>query len=141
MPLLQRLLGPSKSASRVSRGCDLEHAGSSKNGSLRFIAARVVQLLAVRNPSLMGLTDRHQCDDRLFGQVQRTADTPGRTPVLAIGGGKMHALLNHVTGGGLFTTLHKLAAVTPLWSNGEARGGMRRWSPSNFRRERSRQER
>ncbi len=59
--------------------------GSGKFDSTRFFSARVVQLLAVRNPSLMGLTDRHQCDDRLFGQVQRTADTPGRTPVLAVG--------------------------------------------------------
>ena len=48
-----------------------------------FFAARVVRHPAMRNPTLVVLTDRNNLDHQLFGQFQRCADILGQTPVQA----------------------------------------------------------
>jgi type I restriction enzyme R subunit len=81
--------------------------GSGKSFSMLFYAARVVRHLAMRNPTLVVLTDRNDLDDQLFGQFQRCADILGQTPVQASGREHLRELLNRASGGVVFTTIHK----------------------------------
>jgi type I restriction enzyme R subunit len=84
--------------------------GSGKSFSMLFFAARVVRHPAMRNPTLVVLTDRNDLDDQLFGQFQRCADILGQTPVQAGGREHLRELLNRASGGVVFTTIHKFAA-------------------------------
>lgn len=81
--------------------------GSGKSFSMLFYAARVVRHPAMRNPTLVVLTDRNDLDDQLFGQFQRCADILGQTPVQASGREHLRDLLNRASGGVVFTTIHK----------------------------------
>jgi type I restriction enzyme, R subunit len=81
--------------------------GSGKSFSMLFYAARVVRHPAMRNPTLVVLTDRNDLDDQLFGQFQRCADLLGQTPVQAGGREHLRELLNRASGGVVFTTIHK----------------------------------
>ena len=81
--------------------------GSGKSFSMLFYAARVVRHPAMRNPTLVVLTDRNDLDDQLFGQFQRCADILGQTPVQASGREHLRELLNRASGGVAFTTIHK----------------------------------
>jgi type I restriction enzyme, R subunit len=81
--------------------------GSGKSFSMLFYAARVVRHPAMRNPTLVVLTDRNDLDDQLFGQFQRCADILGQTPVQASGREHLRELLNRASGGVVFTTIHK----------------------------------
>jgi type I restriction enzyme R subunit len=81
--------------------------GSGKSYSMLFYAARVVRHPAMKNPTLVVLTDRNDLDDQLFGQFQRCADILGQTPVQAGGREHLRELLNRASGGVVFTTIHK----------------------------------
>jgi type I restriction enzyme R subunit len=81
--------------------------GSGKSFSMLFFAARVVRHPAMRNPTLVVLTDRNDLDDQLFGQFQRCADMLGQVPVQAEGREHLRELLNRASGGVVFTTIHK----------------------------------
>ena len=81
--------------------------GSGKSFSMLFYAARAVRHPAMRNPTLVVLTDRNDLDDQLFGQFQRCADILGQTPVQASGREHLRELLNRASGGVVFTTIHK----------------------------------
>ena len=87
--------------------------GSGKSFSMLFFAARVVRHPAMQNPTLVVLTDRNDLDDQLFGQFQRCADILGQTPLQAEGREHLRELLNRASGGVVFTTIHKFAALTP----------------------------
>jgi type I restriction enzyme, R subunit len=84
--------------------------GSGKSFSMLFYATRVVRHPAMRNPTLVVLTDRNDLDDQLFGQFQRCADILGQTPVQASGREHLRELLNRASGGVVFTTIHKFTA-------------------------------
>ncbi|MBP9603179.1 MAG: type I restriction endonuclease subunit R, partial [Chromatiaceae bacterium] len=81
--------------------------GSGKSFSILFFAARLVRHPAMRNPTLVVLTDRNDLDDQLFGQFQRCAELLGQTPVQADGREHLRELLNRASGGVIFTTIHK----------------------------------
>ncbi|MCB1636977.1 MAG: DUF559 domain-containing protein, partial [Xanthomonadales bacterium] len=87
--------------------------GSGKSLSMLFFAARVVRHPLMRNPTLVVLTDRNDLDDQLYGQFQRCADLLGQTPVQASSREHLRELLNRASGGVVFTTIHKFAALTP----------------------------
>ena len=55
--------------------------GSGKSFSMLFYAARVVQHPAMKNPTLVVLTDRNDLDDQLFGQFQRCHELLRQMPV------------------------------------------------------------
>jgi len=81
--------------------------GSGKSFSMLFYAARVVRHPAMKNPTLVVLTDRNDLDDQLFGQFQRCADILGQTPVQASTREELRELLNRASGGVVFTTIQK----------------------------------
>lgn len=81
--------------------------GSGKSFSMLFYAARIVRHPAMKNPTLVMLTDRNDLDDQLFGQFQRCHDILGQTPVQAPSREKLRELLAVASGGVIFTTIQK----------------------------------
>ncbi|MCB1942305.1 MAG: type I restriction endonuclease subunit R, partial [Candidatus Accumulibacter sp.] len=81
--------------------------GSGKSLTMLFFAARIIRERAMRNPTLVVLTDRNDLDDQLFGQFQRCADILGQTPVQAASREKLRELLAVASGGVVFTTIQK----------------------------------
>ena len=81
--------------------------GSGKSFTMLFFAASVIREAAMRNPTLVVLTDRNDLDDQLFGQFQRCADILGQTPVQASGREQLRGLLAEASGGVVFTTIQK----------------------------------
>ena len=81
--------------------------GSGKSFSMLFYAARVVRHPAMRNPTLVVLTDRNDLDDQLFGQFQRCHEILRQMPVQAESVEHMRKLLNVASGGVIFTTIQK----------------------------------
>jgi type I restriction enzyme R subunit len=84
--------------------------GSGKSLTMLFYAARIVRESAMRNPTLVVLTDRNDLDDQLFGQFQRCADLLGQTPVQAASREQLRELLAVGSGGVVFTTIQKFLA-------------------------------
>lgn len=87
--------------------------GSGKSFSMLFYAARVIREPAMRNPTLVVLTDRNDLDDQLFGQFQRCHEILGQTPIQATDKSHLRELLNRASGGVIFTTLQKFAPLEP----------------------------
>jgi len=81
--------------------------GSGKSFTMLFSAARVIREPAMRNPTLVVLTDRNDLDDQLFGQFQRCAEILGQTPVQAPSRDKLRELLTVASGGVVFTTIQR----------------------------------
>ena len=81
--------------------------GSGKSFSMLFYAARVVHHPAMRNPTLVVLTDRNDLDDQLFGQFQRCHAILGQAPVQATSRDALRELLAVASGGVVFTTIQK----------------------------------
>jgi type I restriction enzyme R subunit len=81
--------------------------GSGKSFSMLFYAARVIRHPAMKNPTLVVLTDRNDLDDQLFGQFQRCHEILGQMPVQAETRAHLQELLNRASGGVVFTTIQK----------------------------------
>ena len=81
--------------------------GSGKSFSMLFYAARMARHPAMRNPTLVVLTDRNDLDDQLFGQFQRCHEILGQTPVQASDREHLRKLLAVASGGVIFTTIQK----------------------------------
>lgn len=81
--------------------------GSGKSFSMLFYAARVIRHPAMKNPTLVVLTDRNDLDDQLFGQFQRCHDILGQAPVQAPSRERLRELLAVASGGVVFTTIQK----------------------------------
>jgi len=81
--------------------------GSGKSFSMLFYAARVVRHPAMKNPTLVVLTDRNDLDDQLFGQFQRCHELLRQMPVQAEDREHLRKLLQVASGGVVFTTIQK----------------------------------
>lgn len=81
--------------------------GSGKSFSMLFYAARVVREPAMRNPTIVVLTDRNDLDDQLFGQFQRCYEQLNQMPVQARDREHLRELLKVSSGGVIFTTIQK----------------------------------
>ncbi|MEJ7592348.1 MAG: type I restriction endonuclease subunit R [Planctomycetaceae bacterium] len=81
--------------------------GSGKSFSMLFYAARVIRSAAMRNPTIVVLTDRNDLDDQLFGQFQRCSELLNQTPVQARDRDHLRELLKVASGGVIFTTIQK----------------------------------
>ncbi|MBL4890163.1 MAG: type I restriction endonuclease subunit R, partial [Candidatus Lindowbacteria bacterium] len=81
--------------------------GSGKSLSMVFYAGRLVVEPAMKNPTIVILTDRNDLDDQLFGTFGNCTSLLRQTPVQANNREHLKELLT-VTGGGIvFTTIQK----------------------------------
>ncbi len=81
--------------------------GSGNSFSMLFFAGRIIACPAMRNPTLIALTDRNDLDDQLFGQFQRCHELLRQTPVQAESRERLRELLQVASGGVVFTTIQK----------------------------------
>lgn len=83
--------------------------GSGKSFEMVFYAAKLMHDPRMANPTLVFITDRNDLDDQLFGEVFAPARILPEAPVQAEGRDDLRRLLTRVSGGLVFTTLHKFA--------------------------------
>jgi type I restriction enzyme R subunit len=81
--------------------------GSGKSFSMLFFAGRAARHPAMKNPTIVVLTDRNDLDDQLYGQFARCREFLGQTPAQAESRKDMRELLKVGSGGVVFTTLQK----------------------------------
>jgi type I restriction enzyme R subunit len=81
--------------------------GSGKSFTMLFFAARIIREAAMKNPTLVILTDRNDLDDQLFGQFNRCYELLGQEPVQAESREALQQLLARASGGVIFTTIQK----------------------------------
>jgi type I restriction enzyme R subunit len=81
--------------------------GSGKSLSMAFFAGKVVRHPAMKNPTIVVITDRNDLDDQLFGTFSRCRDLMRQTPVQADSREHLRSLLYVAAGGVVFTTIQK----------------------------------
>ena len=81
--------------------------GSGKSLTMAFYAGKIIQHPAMKNPTLVVLTDRNDLDDQLFGTFSACHEVLRQRPVQARGRDHLRELLQVVSGGVVFTTIQK----------------------------------
>ena len=74
---------------------------------MAFYAGRIVQHPAMRNPTIVVLTDRNDLDDQLFGTFSRCRELLRQTPVQAESRADLRRKLSVEAGGVIFTTIQR----------------------------------
>jgi type I restriction enzyme R subunit len=86
--------------------------GSGKSLTMAFYAGRVVLHPAMKNPTLVVLTDRNDLDEQLFGTFARCKELLRQSPEQATDRGHLRELLKVASGGVVFTTIQKFFPET-----------------------------
>ncbi|RME25088.1 MAG: type I restriction endonuclease subunit R, partial [Deltaproteobacteria bacterium] len=86
--------------------------GSGKSLTMAFYAGKVVLHPAMKNPTLVVITDRNDLDDQLFGTFSRCHELLRQKPVQARDRGHLRELLSVASGGVVFTTIQKFFPST-----------------------------
>ncbi|MFM2151929.1 MAG: hypothetical protein RL199_364 [Pseudomonadota bacterium] len=86
--------------------------GSGKSLTMAFYSGRVVLHPAMKNPTLIVLTDRNDLDEQLFGTFARCKDLLRQSPEQAENRGHLRELLKVASGGVIFTTIQKFMPET-----------------------------
>ena len=81
--------------------------GSGKSLTMAFYAGRIIREPAMRNPTLVLLTDRNDLDNQLFGTFSRCQDILRQPPMQAESRADLQAKLAVEAGGVVFTTIQK----------------------------------
>jgi type I restriction enzyme, R subunit len=81
--------------------------GSGKSLTMAFYAGRIIREPAMKNPTVVVLTDRNDLDDQLFGTFSRCKDLLRQPPVQADSRPHLRQLLSVEAGGVVFTTIQK----------------------------------
>ncbi len=83
--------------------------GSGKSLLMAFYAGQVIAHPAMKNPTIVVLTDRNDLDDQLFGTFSMCRDLLRQTPRQADSRENLRQALTRPSGGVVFTTLQKFA--------------------------------
>ncbi|MCY4368464.1 MAG: type I restriction endonuclease subunit R [bacterium] len=81
--------------------------GSGKSLTMAFYAGAIIREPAMKNPTIVVLTDRNDLDDQLFGTFSRCRDLLRQDPVQAESRTDLRAKLSVASGGVVFTTIQK----------------------------------
>ncbi len=81
--------------------------GAGKSLTMAFYAGRIARELAMRNPTIVVLTDRNDLDDQLFSTFSRCSDLLGQPPEQAESRADLRAKLSIAQGHVVFTTIQK----------------------------------
>jgi len=81
--------------------------GSGKSLTMAYFAGRIIREPALRNPTLVVLTDRNDLDDQLFGTFSRCHELLRQPPVQASSRADLRDRLSIEAGGVVFTTIQK----------------------------------
>jgi type I restriction enzyme R subunit len=80
---------------------------SGKSLSMLYFAGKVIRHPAMRNPTIVVITDRNDLDDQLFGTFSLCKDLLRQSPVQAQSRSNLKELLSVAAGGVVFTTIQK----------------------------------
>ncbi len=83
--------------------------GSGKSLLMAFYVGQLVRHAALRNPTIVVITDRNDLDDQLFGTFSMCQDLIRQTPIQANSRAELKLALNRIAGGVVFTTIQKFA--------------------------------
>ncbi|MCC6796987.1 MAG: type I restriction endonuclease subunit R [Candidatus Hydrogenedentes bacterium] len=81
--------------------------GSGKSLTMAFYAGRIIREPAMKNPTVVVLTDRNDLDDQLFGTFSRCQDLLRQPPTQADSRADLREKLSVTSGGVVFTTIQK----------------------------------
>ena len=81
--------------------------GSGKSLTMAFYAGRIIREPAMRNPTVVVLTDRNDLDDQLFGTFSRCRHLLRQPPAQADSRADLRHRLSVAAGGVVFTTIQK----------------------------------
>ena len=81
--------------------------GSGKSLTMAFYAGRIIRETAMKNPTVVVLTDRNDLDDQLFGTFSRCRDLLRQPPAQAESRADLRGRLSVAAGGVVFTTIQK----------------------------------
>ncbi|MFA7255712.1 MAG: type I restriction endonuclease subunit R [Candidatus Omnitrophota bacterium] len=81
--------------------------GSGKSLTMAFYAGRIILHPAMKNPTIVVLTDRNDLDDQLFGTFARCRDLLRQVPVQATDRDDLREKLKVAAGGVIFSTIQK----------------------------------
>ncbi|HOV61200.1 MAG TPA: type I restriction endonuclease subunit R [Candidatus Hydrogenedentes bacterium] len=81
--------------------------GSGKSLTMVFYAGKVIRHPAMRNPTIVVITDRNDLDNQLFGTFAANKQLLRQTPVQAENRAHLRELLQVASGGVIFTTIQK----------------------------------
>ena len=81
--------------------------GAGKSLTMAFYAGAIVREPAMRNPTIVVLTDRNDLDDQLFGTFSRCQDVLRQPPTQAESRADLRRKLSVAAGGVVFTTIQK----------------------------------
>jgi type I restriction enzyme R subunit len=87
--------------------------GSGKSLTMAFYAGRIILHPAMKNPTVVVLTDRNDLDEQLFGAFSRCKDLLRQTPTQAVSREDLRRKLNVGAGGVVFTTIQKFLPDHP----------------------------
>jgi len=91
--------------------------GSGKSFLMAFYAGQLVRHPAMRNPTIVVLTDRNDLDDQLFTTFAKCRDLLRQTPVQVQDREDLRKQLTRASGGVVFTTLQKFSESAGLLSD------------------------
>ncbi len=81
--------------------------GSGKSLTMAFYAGRIIREPAMKNPTVVVLTDRNDLDDQLFGTFARCRELLRQPPAQAASRADLRARLAVQSGGVVFATIQK----------------------------------
>jgi type I restriction enzyme, R subunit len=81
--------------------------GSGKSLSMLYYAGKIIRHPAMKNPTLVVITDRNDLDDQLFGTFAACKDVLRQSPVQADSRADLRSLLQVASGGVIFATIQK----------------------------------
>jgi len=81
--------------------------GAGKSLTMVFYAGRIIQHPAMKNPTIVVLTDRNDLDDQLFTKFSRCQELLRQRPVQAESRADLRRKLDVEAGGVIFTTIQK----------------------------------
>ncbi len=85
--------------------------GSGKSLTMAFYSGKVIQHPAMKNPTLVILTDRNDLDDQLFGTFGNCHELLRQKPTQADDRDDIRKLLQTGSGGVIFTTIQKFSLL------------------------------
>ncbi|WP_022852665.1 type I restriction endonuclease subunit R [Thermodesulfatator atlanticus] len=83
--------------------------GSGKSLTMLFFAGKLIRHPALKNPTIVVITDRNDLDDQLFSQFSRGHELLRQRPLKAESREHLKELLRRASGGVIFTTIQKFS--------------------------------
>ena len=93
--------------------------GSGKSLTMAFYAGRIAREPAMKNPTIVVLTDRNDLDDQLFATFSLCEKLLRQTPVQAVNRADLRNKLKVESGGVVFTTIQKFFPEDPSAGEGD----------------------